>query len=381
MTRNTLLKSTLPEKERAILLACDLFHRGEEETESLLEELRNLVSSTGGEVLGSVVQKKDAIDPHYYLGKGKLEEVKGLIKSLKANVVVCDDELTPNQVRTLDNLLQVKVLDRSQVILDIFSRRAQSKEGKIQVELAQLEYLLPRLAGGRRWLSRLGGGIGTRGPGETKLELDRRLVRSRIHRLKAGLEEVRKEREILRESRSKKSFFLASLLGYTNAGKSTLFRRLTGEDTVISERLFSTLDPKVRRLKDHTEILLTDTVGFIRKIPHHLLTAFRATLEEARSADLLLLVVDGSDSQAQAQIQVARGVIHDLDLYGKPILTVINKIDRVENKLWLQLLMQTNHPAIATSALKGEGLEELKASLVSYKERQSIVSTSFLLRD
>lgn len=327
-------------------------------------------------MLGCVVQKKEAVDPHYYIGKGKLEEVKSLIRSLQANTVVCDDELSPNQVKALDSSLQVKVLDRSQVILDIFARRAQSKEGKIQVELAQLEYLLPRLIGGRKWLSRLGGGIGTRGPGEAKLELDRRIVRNRIHRLKLSLEDVKKEREILRRSRSRKNFFFVSLLGYTNAGKSTLFRRLTGEETVISERLFSTLDPKVRRLLDQGEILLTDTVGFIRKIPHYLLAAFRATLEEARSADLLLLVVDGSDARAQSQIQVAREVIRDLDLYEKPIITVINKVDQIENKLWLQLLLETNQPAMAISALTGEGLEKLKAWLLEEKERQRFVRIS-----
>jgi GTP-binding protein HflX len=362
------LKETKEEQEKAILISCELPERDQQDTLNLLYELKDLVVSAGGQVLDYVVQKKEAVDPKFYLGKGKLEEVRSLLRHHGANLVVCDDELTPSQVRALENFLQIKVLDRSQVILDLFARRAQSKEGKIQVELAQLEYLLPRLVGGRKWLSRLGGGIGTRGPGETKLELDRRLMRQRIHKLKRELEEVRKEREILRKSRRRKNFFVVSLLGYTNAGKSTLFSALTGEETVISSKLFSTLDPKVRLLKGTSNILVSDTVGFIRKIPHHLFASFRATLEEAQEADLLLLVVDGSDCKAQEHIQLAREIMDNLELSFKPVLTVINKLDLINSGPWLELLLKANQPALAISALKGEGIENL---IKKIKEQQS----------
>lgn len=363
------LKETREEKERALIISCELPERSEEDTWNLLFELQDLVVSAGGEVVDFVIQKKPSIDPKYYLGKGKMEEVKGLLKRSMANLVVCDDELSPSQVRTLENFLQTKVLDRSQIILDLFARRAQSKEGKIQVELAQLEYLLPRLAGGRKWLSRLGGGIGTRGPGETKLELDRRLMRQRIHKLQEELKEVKKEREILRMSRRRKNFFTVSLLGYTNAGKSTLFSALTGQETIISSRLFSTLDPKIRLLKNSQRILISDTVGFIRKIPHHLFASFRATLEEAHEADLLLLVVDGSDPKAQDHIQLAREIIENLNLEEKPLFTVINKVDLIESRPWLDLLLKANQPAMGVSALKGEGLAELSNKLKEYEEK------------
>jgi len=363
------LIETQEKKEKAILLSCELPGRDEQDTQNLLLELKDLVVSAGGAVLEFVVQKRESIDPHFYLGKGKIEEVKTMAKKLGATMVVCDDELTPSQVRTLENILQAKVLDRSQVILDLFARRAQSKEGKIQVELAQLEYLLPRLTGGRRWLSRLGGGIGTRGPGETKLELDRRLMRQRIHRLKEELENVKKGREILRRSRLRKNFFMVSLLGYTNAGKSTLFRALTGENTVISPRLFSTLDPKVRLMRRSSDILLSDTVGLIRKIPHHLFVSFRATLEEAREADLLLLVVDGSNPKAQDHLQVAHEVMESLGLCSKQILTVINKVDLIEPGPWLELLLKANQPSVAVSALRGDGLEELVQKIKEARNR------------
>ncbi|MCR4428861.1 MAG: GTPase HflX [Caldiserica bacterium] len=367
------LKETREEKERALLISCELPERSEQDTWNLLYELKDLVVSAGGEVVDFVIQKRLSIDPRYYLGKGKMEEVRSLLKQSRANLVVCDDELTPSQVRILENFLQTKVLDRSQIILDLFARRAQSKEGKIQVELAQLEYLLPRLTGGRRWLSRLGGGIGTRGPGETKLELDRRLMRQRIHKLQEELKEVKKEREILRRSRRRKNFFTVSLLGYTNAGKSTLFSSLTGQETTISSRLFSTLDPKVRLLKGSGNILVSDTVGFIRKIPHHLFASFRATLEEAQEADLLLLVVDGSDPKAQEHIQLAREIIENLNLQEKQMITVINKVDLIQSRPWLDLLLKANHPAIAVSALKGDGLGNLISRLKELEERSRSV--------
>lgn len=362
------LKETSLTPEKTILISCELPQYSDQESDFMLDELKDLVKSTGALVLDTVVQKRKEIDRRYYLGRGKVEELKGLIKKTGATTVVADDELTSLQLRNLEEALQVKILDRSQIILDLFAHRALSKEGKIQVELAQLEYLLPRLVGGRKWLSRLGGGIGTRGPGETKLELDQRMMRKRIRRLKKDLEDVRKEREILRRSRRQGSFFVVSLLGYTNAGKSTLFKTLTGMSTEISPRLFSTLDPKIRLMRGTRNILLSDTVGLIRKIPHHLFASFRATLEEAQEANLILLVVDGSNPQAQEHLQVARQVIESLGLYNKPILTAVNKIDLTGKNPFVDLLLRANQPAVAISALSGENLDELVDTIKRFQD-------------
>lgn len=362
------LKETSLTPEKTILISCELPQYSDQESDFMLDELKDLVKSTGALVLDTVVQKRKEIDRRYYLGRGKVEELKGLIKKTGATTVVADDELTSLQLRNLEEALQVKILDRSQIILDLFAHRAHSKEGKIQVELAQLEYLLPRLVGGRKWLSRLGGGIGTRGPGETKLELDQRMMRKRIRRLKKDLEDVRKEREILRRSRRQGSFFVISLLGYTNAGKSTLFKTLTGMSTEISPRLFSTLDPKIRLMRGTRNILLSDTVGLIRKIPHHLFASFRATLEEAQEANLILLVVDGSNPQAQEHLQVARQVIESLGLYNKPILTAVNKIDLTGKNPFVDLLLRANQPAVAISALSGENLDELVDTIKRFQD-------------
>jgi GTP-binding protein HflX len=365
------LKDTRPQPpEKAILIAIDRPERDSYETLHLLTELRDLVVSAGGEVLETVVQRRSSPDPRTYLGRGKIEELKGMVKDSEATVVVSDDELTSSQVRNLEERLGVRVIDRSQVILDIFAHRAQSKEGKIQVELAQLEYLLPRLVGSQRQLSRLGGGIGTRGPGETKLESDRRLMRQRIHRLKEELEKVKRNRSLIRASRRKRDFFLVSLLGYTNAGKSSLFQAMTGSETVVSSRLFSTLDPKVRLLKGGSDILLADTVGLIRKIPHHLFSAFRATLEEAQDADLIWLVVDGSDVKALEHIAVAHEVIAALGLHDRSLWTIINKLDLIPETPWLELLLRANSPSMAVSATRGDHLGELADKLKLECERR-----------
>lgn len=351
-------------------MAIDPPQRDPYETLHLLSELKELVVSAGGEVLEIVTQHREKPDPRTYLGQGKVEELKEMVKERGATLVVCDDELGASQLRNLEEKLQVRVIDRSQVILDIFARRAQSKEGKIQVELAQLQYLLPRLVGSQRQLSRLGGGIGTRGPGETKLEVDRRLMRRRIHRLKSDLEKVKKNRSLIRANRRKKDFFMVSLLGYTNAGKSSLFQALTGSETFVSSRLFSTLDPKVRLLKGTADVLLSDTVGLIRKIPHHLFTAFRATLEESQDADLIWLVVDGSDPKALEHIAVAREVIAALGLHDRPLWTLVNKLDLTPETPWLTLLLRANTPSLAVSATRGDHLEELSTLVLSERDRQ-----------
>lgn len=369
MTQPTTI-SIQEEREQVILIAIDPPQRDPYETLHLLSELKELVVSAGGEVLETMTQHREKADPRTYLGQGKVEELKGMVKERGATLVVCDDELSASQLRNLEEKLQVRVIDRSQVILDIFARRAQSKEGKIQVELAQLQYLLPRLVGSQRQLSRLGGGIGTRGPGETKLEVDRRLMRARIHRLKGDLEKVKKNRCLIRVNRRKKDLFMISLLGYTNAGKSSLFQALTGSETVISSRLFSTLDPKVRLLKGTSDILLSDTVGLIRKIPHHLFTAFRATLEESQDADLIWLVVDGSDLKALEHIAVAREVIATLGLHDRPLWTLVNKLDLSPDAPWLTILLRANTPSLAVSATRGDHLEELAALALVERDRQ-----------
>lgn len=364
---NQSLKSTLPQPEKAILIACEYATKGIYQAQDSIRELAELATATGVVVMDQLIQKRQQPDPRTYLGRGKISELKGMLKQQGASLVIADDELTSTQLRTVEESLQVKVVDRSQVILDLFAARAQSREGKIQVELAQLEYLLPRLAGSQRRLSRLGGGIGTRGPGETKLEMDRRLMRRRIHKLKEDLETIRKERSLLR--RGRKTFFLVSLLGYTNAGKSLLFGALTGTETLVSSRLFSTLDPKIRRARTDNGILFSDTVGFIRKIPHHLFTAFRATLEEVQDADLLLLVVDGSDPRALDHLAVAKELMIELEISSKPMITVINKLDLAGCAQQLQLLLRTQQSALQVSALTGEGVDRLMSEIKLEKGR------------
>jgi GTP-binding protein HflX len=364
---NQSLKSTLPQPEKAILIACEYATKGIDQAQDSIRELAELATAAGVVVIEQLIQKRQQADPRTYLGSGKISELKGMLKQQGGSLVIADDELTSTQLRTMEESLQVKVIDRSQVILDLFAARAQSKEGKIQVELAQLEYLLPRLVGSQQRLSRLGGGIGTRGPGETKLEMDRRLMRRRIHKLKEDLETIRKERSLLR--RGRKTFFLVSLLGYTNAGKSSLFGALTGTETFVSSQLFSTLDPKIRHARTDNGILFSDTVGFIRKIPHHLFTAFRATLEEAQDADLLLLVVDGSDPRVLDHLVVAKELMIELGISSKPMFTVINKLDLAGCVQQLQLLLRTQQSALQVSALTGEGVDRLMLEIKLEKER------------
>lgn len=303
----------------------------EDDTKASLEELGELARTAGAVVLGCLIQNRESPHPGTYLGKGKLEELSQLIASLGADGVICDDELSPAQMANLEDALGAKVMDRTLLILDIFAQRASTREGKIQVELAQLRYRATRLVGLGRSLSRLGGGIGTRGPGENKLEMDRRLIKDRISHLKKELDEVKCHREVARKQRSKNPVPVAAIVGYTNAGKSTLLNTLTNAGVLEEDKLFATLDPTTRNLslESGQQILLTDTVGFIRKLPHHLINAFRSTLEEARYADMIIHVVDASNPQIDAQMHVVYDTLRQLEIRDKTIITAFNKMDIV----------------------------------------------------
>jgi GTP-binding protein HflX len=350
--------------ERAVLVSVALPDRpwvGDDP----LEELRGLAETAGAVVVGGLCQKRQKINPASYIGKGKLAELQLQVQATEADVVIFDNDLTPGQVRNLEKATNVKVLDRSELILDIFATRARTPEAKLQVELAQLEYSLPRLRQMWSHLGRESAGIGTRGPGETQLEEDRRLADARIRDLKARLAEVqaRKEREVA----SRREEHTVSLVGYTNAGKSTLMNALTGAGVFAEDKLFSTLDTRTRqwRLRDFGRVLLSDTVGFIRDLPHHLIASFKATLEEARQARLLLHVVDASNAQAEAQIQAVNAVLAELGCADKPTLLVLNKIDRLRDLSYLQVL-QAHHPrAVAVSAATRQGLDDLHEAVIS----------------
>lgn len=294
-----------------------------------MEELAQLASTAGADVIGKLIQRLHIPSKTHYLGKGKLDELLSLKSSVNYDVVIFDDELSPLQQRNLEEALQVKVIDRAALILDIFARRARTREGQLQVELAQHQYLFPRLAGQWSHLERLGGGIGTRGPGESQLETDRRLIRQKIHRLEARIEEIRKHRRLYRQQRRESGIPIVALIGYTNAGKSTLLNALSQADVFVEDKLFATLDPTTRRLTlpDKNVILLTDTVGFIRKLPPTIVTAFRATLEELSEANILLHVVDLASHNAPEQCQTVEDILVDLNLRDKPRITALNKID------------------------------------------------------
>src|SRR2546426_9853530 len=321
-----------------------------------LDELRELAASAGARIIGEVIQHRDRPDPATFIGKGKVEELHEEVVVEGVDVVIFDDELSPSQAKNLEEALDTKIVDRTGLILDIFARRARTKEGKLQVELAQLEYRLTRLSGYRDYLSRLGGGIGTRGPGETKLEMDRRQIRHRISTLKRDIEQIRKHRQLHRQHRRRDQLPLVSLVGYTNAGKSTLFRALSKEDTLISSRLFSTLDTLIRRIQlgNHFPILISDTVGFIRKLPHQLVSAFRATLEEVVEADLIVHVIDVSDPGREEKRKVVLEVLEDIGAGNHPTFTVYNKIDLVP-----ELNRDRESDGTYVSAETGEGLQEL----------------------
>ena len=320
-------------QERAVLvgLNADCFRQDQTATDETLEELEALLETAGGFCTGKVLQNRHTPDSHSFIGEGKAIEVKMLVEATASTMVVFDNELSPGNIRALEEIIGVTVLDRSALILDIFAQRAKTKEGRLQVELAQYKYLLPRLSGMGKSLSRQGGGIGTRGPGETKLESDRRHIRERINRLENELDQVRKVRGVQRERRIKNSVPVVAIVGYTNAGKSTLFNQLTGAGIPANNRLFDTLDTTSRLLtvSDNLDVILSDTVGFIAKLPHHLVNAFHATLEELEYADLLLHVIDASDPDREAHIEVVEKLIAKLSKEGTPVLNCYNKADLV----------------------------------------------------
>lgn len=345
------------QKEKAILIS--LVSNSEEKDS--LDELSQLVSTAGAEVVEEIIQKRVGPDGAYYIGKGKAEEVHSLIQMLGADLVVIDDEITPVQQRNLEKNFNLRVLDRTELILDIFAQRARTREGMFQVELAQLKYLLPRLTGRGVMLSRLGGGIGTRGPGETKLEVDRRRIRKRIADLETKIEEVKKHRGLHRKRRKEIPLPLVALIGYTNTGKSTLLNVLSGADVLVESKLFATLDPTTRKviLPRGWAILLTDTVGFIRHLPHQLVAAFRATLEEVVEAEILLHIVDASHPQMEEQIASVYLVLEELNAINKPVITVFNKIDKVDNPQIIEHKAKDFPNSVLLSALYGYGLSTL----------------------
>jgi GTP-binding protein HflX len=350
-------------RERAFLVSVALPDRPWISTDPL-EELQGLATTAGAIVVGGLVQRRQTIIPATYIGKGKLAELKEQVQSSDADVVIFDNDLSPGQVRNLEKATEVKVLDRSELILDIFATRARTAEARLQVELAQLEYALPRLR--RMWthLSRYKGGIGLRGPGETQLEEDRRLVDQRIRDLKSRLAEVQARKE--REVQSRREEHTASLVGYTNAGKSTLMNGLTGAGVLVEDKLFSTLDTRTRQwhLKEWGRVLLSDTVGFIRELPHHLIASFKATLEEARQARLLLHVVDASNPAAEEQIKAVRAVLEELGCGNKPTLLVLNKVDQLSDRSYLDVLMKHHPRAVAVSGREGLGLDSLRDAVI-----------------
>ena len=353
------MESNFEEKqERAVLvgLNADCFTKAQTATDESLEELEALLETAGGFCTGKVLQNRHTPDSHSFIGEGKALEVKMLAEFTQATMVVFDNELSPGHIRALEEILGVTVLDRSALILDIFAQRAKTREGRLQVELAQYKYLLPRLSGMGKSLSRQGGGIGTRGPGETKLESDRRHIRERIAKLQSELEQVRQVRAVQRERRIKNSVPVVAIVGYTNAGKSTLLNQLTDAGIPANNRLFDTLDTTSRQLhvSDNLDVVLSDTVGFISKLPHHLVDAFRATLEELEYADLLLHVIDASDPEKDAHIQVVNGLIAKLAKPGTPVLQCYNKADLVSGEE-----IPVGEDVVKISAKLGRGIENL----------------------
>ena len=346
-------------EERVILVGVQV---GDEDTQQSLDELEELADTAGAITAGKIIQSREAVHPGTYIGKGKIEEVRSLMLAVDATGIICDDELSPAQMNNLEHELECKVMDRTLLILDIFAKHATTSEGKIQVELAQLRYRSARLVGLRASLSRLGGGIGTRGPGEKKLETDRRLIRKRITALKEELSQVERHRELLRTGRSRGNLKTAAIVGYTNAGKSTLLNALTGSQVLSQDKLFATLDPTTRSLtlENGQQLLLTDTVGFIRKLPHNLVEAFKSTLEEAKYADYIIHVADVSNPQVELQMHVVYDTLRELGADGKKTITVFNKQDVAGDVTVRDLRADYT---VKTSAKTGEGLQELQELL------------------
>jgi GTP-binding protein HflX len=365
------------ETELAILVGITRSTDGLSECEKSLAELSRLADTAGAMTYATVIQVKDTYDPRTLIGKGKVEEIAELVKSSGVSLVIFDEELSPAQIRNLENDIgDVSVLDRSMLILDIFALHATSAEGKLQVEHAQLKYTAPRLIGKGSVLSRQGGGIGTRGPGETKLETDRRHLHERLQNLEARLRELENTRSIMRAQRDRSGLVKISLVGYTNAGKSTLLNYITGSDVLSMDKLFATLDPTTRKttLPSGEEELFTDTVGFVRKLPHHLIKAFKSTLDEVRYADMLLIVCDASDPEVPSQIEVTRKVIEELSADGKPCIYVFNKSDLADT----ELLTKASDTTVFVSAKTGYGIDEL-LNIITEKIRQNKKKVKLLI--
>ncbi len=358
-------------KEKVVLVGVS--EQDGDDAEDSVAELAELVKTAGAEVVGTLIQKRALIHPGTYVGTGKVQEIAELVEQTGATGIVCDDELSPAQLKNLEMILNTKIMDRTLIILDIFAARAITSEGKIQVELAQLKYRLSRLAGMGRSMSRLGGGIGTRGPGEKKLEMDRRLIKDRIAQLNRELKEIRQHREITRAQREKNKIPVAAIVGYTNAGKSTLLNTLTDAKVLEEDKLFATLDPTTRLLElpGRQQILLTDTVGFIRKLPHHLIEAFKSTLEEAKYADYILHVVDASNPQRDMQMHIVYETLYQLDIKEKTIVTLFNKQDAVVEKEPLRDFKADR--TLSISARTGQGLDELKELLCELLRENKIL--------
>jgi len=347
--------------ERALLVTVDLHRREEWTAEERSRELSELARSAGAKVVREEIVKRHEICPASFIGKGKAEELSGFCKAEDIKIVIFNNDLTGTQAKNLADILAVKTIDRTQLILDIFARRAHSNEGKVQVELAQLMYLLPRLTGKGIQLSRQGGGIGTSGPGEQKLEVDRRRIRTRIFKLERDLESLKVRRDMMRKRRERFAIPMIAIIGYTNAGKSTLLNALTGSDVIVRNKLFATLDPTVRRFRmpSGQEALFVDTVGFLNELPHHLIEAFKATLEEVANADIILHIVDASHPKAVEQSKAAGRVLEEIGAKDKPIITVLNKIDKVAGTDTVERLKGYFKEAVAISALKREGFDKL----------------------
>lgn len=347
---------TAEKKEKFILVGVET---GKDRMEESLSELAELLDTAGGETVGKVIQNLESINKATYVGKGKVEEIKELAEELGADGIVCDDELSPVQLSNLKDELDIKVLDRTLVILDIFASHAKSSEGKLQVEMAQLKYRSSRLMGLGKNLSRLGGGIGTRGPGESKLETDRRAIRERVSQLRTEIEKVESSRDTLRKHRMSDGIPVIAIVGYTNAGKSTFLNKITDAGILAEDKLFATLDPTTRSLKipDGEEVLFTDTVGFISKLPHNLVDAFKSTLEEAKYADLILHVADASNPEVDEQMKVVYRTLEELKVVGKPVITFLNKQDKIEEERIIKDLKAD--ALVKGSAKTGEGIDEL----------------------
>jgi len=364
-------RSTQRKREDAVIVTVEEIGKSSWKLEDRCEELARLAESCGVRIVSSETCRVKAFNPKFYIGKGKVEEIAELVGESGADVVIFSDDLSPSQQKNLEEAFQVKIIDRTQLILDIFARRATSREGKVQVELAQLVYLLPRLS--RMWvhLSRQYGGVGMRGPGEQQLEVDRRRVRGRIAKLKKELDEITKGRDLRRAQRAKFSMLTIALVGYTNSGKSTLFNALTSSGVKEADQLFSTLDPTVRKMKlpNNQTVLLCDTVGFLQELPHHLIESFKATLEEVVNADILFCVLDISDRRMEKQEEAVMRVLEDIGVDEKPVFMVLNKADKIQSEAEIDLVKRRFRSPAVTSAVKDEGLDHLKDLIVQYIQR------------